>query len=279
MKRAAALLLAALLALAGPWALGEKSRDEIIVDIITFYGYHGEKAENRLGIRLYDLENVSPPDAEKWRRIVEAWRWLNEEMELKRGEPVFFGDEVPEGRLCVVVMGYSLTAGGSLMKEGVTRLRGALACAEMWPDALILCTGGHTASAKKDVSEAGRMKKWLVKNGVDESRILTEENSLSTAENARFSWDMIRDLPDVAGVVLVTSDYHMRRALIDFTAESILREEEGAPELPSVCGYAACKVNTKKTDRIYQAGDLLDLAGFPQIADKVYDGLFKAPKF
>ena len=259
----------------GTVQVGE-SIDGTVAELVTLYACYGARAEERIERALDEIGYAAPAEAEKWREIVGIWRYLDEEAEIEPGAPAFFAG-APEGRLCVAVMGYRLLAGGGLAEDAVARLRAALDCAEMWPDALILCTGGHSASANGGVSEAGQMKQWLVRHGVDESRIVTEERALTTPQNARFSWDAIAQRSDIAGVLVVTSDFHTRRALLDFAAERILRGESGR-DLPTVVGYAACRGSSNSADRIDQAGNLLELAGYAQAAEKLYRGQFRPPK-
>jgi len=55
------------------------------------------------------------------------------------------------------------------------------------------------------------MRRILMENGIDETRILVEDKSTSTMENLKFS----DELYHLAGrnVVIVTSDYHIFRSL------------------------------------------------------------------
>lgn len=68
--------------------------------------------------------------------------------------------------------------------------------------------------------EVGRRK--LVEQGVPEERILTEDKSTSTLENAQFSAELMRDR-GLTNAIIVTSWFHSRRALACF--------EEVAPDL------------------------------------------------
>ena len=73
------------------------------------------------------------------------------------------------------------------------------------------------------------MSSWLKKHGVQKDRILTEKKSLTTAQNARYTMDMLlRDHPNIKYIALVTGDYHVKAATLFFEAESILRAAPGA---------------------------------------------------
>lgn len=70
----------------------------------------------------------------------------------------------------------------------------------------IVVTGGVVT---KGIPEADVMAQVLVELGVNPSDILVERNARNTAENARYTFELIGNRP----ITLVTSVTHMRRAL------------------------------------------------------------------
>jgi uncharacterized SAM-binding protein YcdF (DUF218 family) len=76
----------------------------------------------------------------------------------------------------------------------------------------VLVTGGTVFSR---VSEAGEIKKYLISLGVPQEEIFTEELARDSRENAVFS-KKICDEKGYKRVALVTSAYHMRRAVWSF---------------------------------------------------------------
>jgi uncharacterized SAM-binding protein YcdF (DUF218 family) len=72
------------------------------------------------------------------------------------------------------------------------------------------------------VSEALAMKTYLVSKGIDENRIIMENQSTSTEENIIFSKQFIEDNWSMA---IVTSNYHMYRA--KYIAKPHLNNVEG----------------------------------------------------
>ncbi|HOW89259.1 MAG TPA: YdcF family protein [Elusimicrobiales bacterium] len=76
----------------------------------------------------------------------------------------------------------------------------------------LVVTGGAVFSGS---SEAAAMKSYLVSLGVPERMVFTEEKARDTAENARFS-KRLCDEKGFKRVILVTSAYHMRRAVWSF---------------------------------------------------------------
>ncbi|MBE5962298.1 MAG: YdcF family protein [Lachnospiraceae bacterium] len=77
------------------------------------------------------------------------------------------------------------------------------------PDSIAICSGGQGEG--ENISEAECIANGLTKRGIDPSRILLENQSTNTVQNLSFSKAIIGD-PNCS-VVLVTSDFHMYRAL------------------------------------------------------------------
>jgi uncharacterized SAM-binding protein YcdF (DUF218 family) len=81
-------------------------------------------------------------------------------------------------------------------------------------DVPIVVTGGRVFGGQEIPTEAETARRRLLDLGIAPDRIRVEDRSRSTAENARFvteRWDFER-------VAVVTSGYHMRRAIIAFAA-------------------------------------------------------------
>lgn len=128
-----------------------------------------------------------------------------------------------DNTLCLVGLGFQLNPDGSMQPELIGRLEMLKRAAEKYPQAIIVCTGGHTASNNSSVSEAGQMAEWLVRNGVDASRILVEGSSLTTQENAAYTLGLLEQShPEVTSIAIVTSDYHMDTGVELFRNQSWL---------------------------------------------------------
>jgi len=76
----------------------------------------------------------------------------------------------------------------------------------------VIITGGELFAGR---SEAGAMKEYLASLGVPLEKIFTEERARDTWENALFS-KKICDEKGYNKVAIVTSAYHMRRAVLSF---------------------------------------------------------------
>lgn len=79
------------------------------------------------------------------------------------------------------------------------------------PDAKVIVSGGRGNG--ESISEAEAMKRYLVNKGIEEKRIIKEEQSTSTRENLLFSKDILDDYHATGNekLVVITSDYHAFR--------------------------------------------------------------------
>ena len=85
-------------------------------------------------------------------------------------------------------------------------------------DVPILLSGGQVYADSGE--EAKIAKRMLVSLGVKESMILQETESVNTVQNAHYSAKIIRER-GFSRPVLVTSAFHMRRAVLNFEREGI----------------------------------------------------------
>lgn len=63
------------------------------------------------------------------------------------------------------------------------------------------------------VTEAEAMKKYLMEKGVPETDIHMDPESFNTNQNLKNAAALLKSIPDVRKVLIVTSDYHVPRAL------------------------------------------------------------------
>lgn len=105
---------------------------------------------------------------------------------------------------------------GNLNQRG-DRLLYAAALYQAGKAPQILVTGG---GAKGDPTEAALSADILEVMGVPSNRLLLEEASRNTHDNARYTATMLADSPD-ARVLLVTSAFHMRRSTALFAAQGV----------------------------------------------------------
>jgi len=104
--------------------------------------------------------------------------------------------------------------------EGGDRFAAGLALARRFPEALLLFAGGSGALrdlAGAEVSEASIAERFFLEQGIDRDRLLLEDRSRNTAENARLSLELAAPAEGETWV-LVTSAFHMPRAMRSFEA-------------------------------------------------------------
>ena len=137
-----------------------------------------------------------------------------------RFPPLAAGIPVPAG---IIVLGGSVDQVVSAGRGRVTlanaaeRLTEAVALARRYPTVPLVYTGGSAALVADIGSEARQARTLWIELGVDPGRIVIEDRSRNTAENAAFTRDLLRPNPDQRWV-LVTSAYHMPRAMGLFRA-------------------------------------------------------------
>ena len=259
-----ATVLVCLLAACG----AKRSVSEITEELAVYYGSYGEKAGPKVQELLKELKSVSKKDAARWEKIMDLWGSV--------GGLSLNYDVLPDGlstsdSLCLVVLGFQLNPDGSMREELVHRLETALACAEKYPQALIACTGGGTASENPSVTEAGAMADWLRAQGIPESRLIVEDKSLTTAQNAINTYDILTErYPQVTELAIISSDYHIATGVLLFESEAILRAEKTGQEKIHVVSNAAWKAPSGTLSAMFQAGALIELSGDVETAFKIY---------
>ena len=215
------------------------------------------------------LEAESPAEGALWRRIMTDWARLNEAgFEDHRVLP----DDLPQDdSLCIVVFGYGLGADGSIQPELEDRLYVALNAARQYPDAYVAVTGGQTSEVA-GVTEGGQMAAWLRAQGVAESRLIVEDQALSTTQNAANTYKLLTSAyPQVKTLAVVTSDYHGACAGVLLQIWSDYQSQvNGAPAL-NVAAGVSCATDTPAGDRMLssQAWGIAQITGtaWPVVSD------------
>ena len=198
------------------------------------------------------------------------WAWINNDM------PVY-EQEIPQGlptddSLCIVVMGFGLNADGSIRPELENRLKMALTFATSYPNAYVLVTGGQTG-AVDGVTEAGQMAAWLQKNGLQKSRIIQENQSLSTTANAVNSYKLLTKVyPQVDSIAVVTSDYHIAQSCSMFVAVSSYQSGYKGGKTLELVGNVVCDTGLTEDSLMTQAWGISLIMGLP------FDEKAKAPE-
>src|ERR1700704_5575629 len=121
----------------------------------------------------------------------------------------------PDG---IVVLGGGITPDVSAarnevaLNEAAERVTATVALARRYPDARIVYSGGTGALIYRGGSEAASAVRIFESLGIPHARIVAEEQSRNTVENAVFSMLLAMPQPGERWL-LVTSAYHMPRAM------------------------------------------------------------------
>ncbi|MBQ8972492.1 MAG: YdcF family protein [Clostridia bacterium] len=110
----------------------------------------------------------------------------------------------------ILILGHRLLPNGKPSDDLKRRIERAVALYQETDASLVMPCGGITPGL--DLTEAEVMRDMLHERGVPLDRIELEDRSRITIENVRNASKL---LPESARVALVTSDYHMERALSD----------------------------------------------------------------
>ena len=253
------LMLCAAAALILPAAAEESNQSpaqSLIERIVVTYADSGTTDEQALS----SLSSLDSSLGKKWMRIMKIWE-----------SPVTVNEELPEnlpddGSLCLVCLGFQLNPDGTMRDELIERLKVMLAASEKYPNAVIICTGGGTAADDPAATEAGRMAEWLEAHDVDPSRLIVEDRSLTTAQNAVFTLDILSEqYPQVKQIAVISSDYHIATGVLLFGAEAILRDSD-----VKVVSNASWHAPSGTLSPMFQAGALIELSGDVKTAFEIY---------
>ena len=119
-------------------------------------------------------------------------------------------DNVDYTENAVIVLGAAIR-GDRVTLPLKMRLDAAIDYHRKNPDSVIVVSGGQ--GLQETVTEASAMEKYLIQNGIEESKIIKEEKATSTFENMKFSKEKLDNLFSTDySVVVVTNNFHIFRA-------------------------------------------------------------------
>lgn len=107
--------------------------------------------------------------------------------------------------------------GVTTLTEAGERLTEAVALARRYPDAKLVFTGGIASLTPDGPTEADAARRFFAEMGIPPDRLVVEDQSRDTAENARFTKALIAPKPGERWL-LVTSAWHMPRSVGTFRA-------------------------------------------------------------
>ena len=245
----------------------KRTKRGIIDEMLAAYGAFGDASKSRVEKLLADLKEMDAADAERWQRIVDMWQSI-EETEIYYD---CLPDVLPDtDELCIVALGFQLASDGSMLTELKERLKVLYKSANKYPNALIVCTGGGTAADNPEATEAGKMAEWLIAFGIAPERIIVEDKSITTAQNAIYTLGILHEkYPQVRHLAIISSDYHIATGVLVFEAESMLHSASEEARV-KVVSNAAWDAPTGTLSRMFQAGALIEISGNIETAFDIY---------
>ena len=128
----------------------------------------------------------------------------------------------------IIVLGAQVKQDGSLSVALERRLTVALDAYRQSPQTIITCgaQGGNEPRAEGDV-----MREWLIGQGVDPERVVAETSSYNTRQNLQNARAIMDNL-GLSRALIVTSDYHVARALLLCEQAGIPASGRGSPSKP-----------------------------------------------
>lgn len=98
-------------------------------------------------------------------------------------------------------------------KQGIDRLLHAIELYKSGRIKKIFITGGSGSLTDQGEKEAIYLRDYLIRVGFPEKDVLIESDSKNTRENALFTSDILSSKNEQGNYLLITSAYHMRRAM------------------------------------------------------------------
>ena len=124
----------------------------------------------------------------------------------------------------VIVLGNRLNDDGSISRIQEERLEMALELEKLYePDYFIL--SGGLANPKAGITEAKAMYDYLITKGMNKEKLILEDKSLSTVENAKFSVPLAETL-GAEMIIVCSSPYHFGNPVYKLM-ESFVKEIDG----------------------------------------------------
>ena len=118
------------------------------------------------------------------------------------------------------------------------RIDAALEYAKKYPNVKLVLSGGQ--GPDEMMTEAEAMRRYLVDKGIEEERLIVEEESTTTYENLLYSKKLMPE--SVKSVTIITSDYHLVRA-------RLLAEKIGFESTDAIAANTPKVVETKLKTR------------------------------
>jgi len=110
----------------------------------------------------------------------------------------------------IIVLGAQVRADGTPSVQLSWRLDKALEAYRNHPGTIVVC---GAQGADEPMPEAVRMRDYLLEGGVSPEQILTDDRSTNTEANLKNAAELLKTREGIRKVLIVTSDYHLPRAM------------------------------------------------------------------
>jgi len=111
----------------------------------------------------------------------------------------------------------SLSYGETVFNSAVARVLAGIALARRYPEAKLALIGGEGGFVPVGLAESRATLGFVAEEGIAPERVILEERSRSTHENAVYAKELVRPASG-ATWILITSAFHMPRAVASFDA-------------------------------------------------------------
>ena len=128
----------------------------------------------------------------------------------------------------IIVLGAQVKADGTPSVALERRMTAALETYKTDPQ-IIICCGAQ--GANEPAAEGDVMRAWLIDRGVREEDVIAETQSFNTRENLGYAKEIMRER-GLEQALIVTSDYHVARALALCRQVGIEATGKGSPSKP-----------------------------------------------
>ena len=233
----------------------------LINDMLNACSDPSEKALHKLDADAENRGSLAVSVAENWKRL-----WIEPDYRL-----YIYGEDDPSqlpitGRHAFVVLGFALQD-GEMAEELIGRCDTAAEAAKAFPDSIIVCSGGATGENNAEGhTEAGLMKAYLTeKCGIAPERIFTDEDAMTTAENALNTFAILRE-QQIETITVITSSYHQKRRQTLYHALACrysLEQDYSVQIIGNYCFYAEADGFLARMDHIITAFQLEEILTMP----------------
>ena len=128
----------------------------------------------------------------------------------------------------IIVLGAQVKADGTPSVALERRMTAALEAYEQRPELIIAC---GAQGANEPVAEGALMRDWLTRHGVPDDAVVAETTSYNTRQNLENALAIMRE-QGLGEALIVTSDYHVARALELCKQVGIRATGKGSPSKP-----------------------------------------------